>query len=115
MLLLKNIEALLKVLKQQAKKYQKLPTIGRSHGIFAEPTSFGLKFLGWHAEWSRNLERLRNALEGCRFGKLSGAVGASPHFGPGFEERVLKKLGLQREPVSTQIIPRDRHAEFLSV
>jgi adenylosuccinate lyase len=110
-----EIVRLIRVLEKQAIRFQKLPTIGRSHGIFAEPTSFGLKFLGWHAEWERNLVRFDRALENLRFGKLSGAVGVNPHWGPVFEERVLKSLGLQREPVSTQVIPRDRHAEFMMV
>jgi adenylosuccinate lyase len=113
-LLLKDIEGLLKVLKQQAKKYQKLPTMGRSHGIFAEPTSCGLKFLGWHAEWERNHRRLKAAVDNLAYGKLSGAVGVNAHWAPAFEEKVLKTLGLKRETVSTQVIPRDRHAEFLS-
>jgi len=109
------IDKFLKTLKKAAEKYKDLPTIGRSHGIFAEPTSFGLKFLSWHCEWQRNQQRLKNSLEGMGFGKLSGAVGVNPHWGPEFEERVLKRLGLAREPVSTQVVPRDRHAEFLGV
>ncbi|MDR3608195.1 MAG: adenylosuccinate lyase [Oligoflexia bacterium] len=114
-ILRKDIEALMKTLLGRAREYRDLPTIGRSHGIFAEPTSFGLKFLGWYVEWRRNLERLDRALDGVRTGKLSGAVGANPHFGPEFERKVLARLGLRREPVSTQVVPRDRHAEFLSV
>ena len=114
-LLLEDIDILLKTLKAQAKRFKGLPTIGRSHGIFAEPTTFGLKFLGWYEEWKRARERLRRALDGLRFGKLSGAVGVSAHWGPEFEERVLGGLGLLREPVSTQIIPRDRHAELMTV
>jgi len=109
------IEALLVVLERQADRYKSLPTIGRSHGIFAEPTSFGLKFLGWSCEWRRNLTRLNAALAGTRFGKLSGAVGVNPHYGPEFETKVLARLGLEREPVSTQVVPRDRHAELLMV
>ncbi len=110
-----KVENLLKILKKSAEKYKDLPTIGRSHGIFAEPTSFGLKFLGWYCEWQRNLERLETALEGIRFGKLSGAVGVNAHWKPEFEEKILKSLGLKREWVSTQVIPRDRHAELMSV
>ncbi len=106
---------LLKTLKGKALKYQDLPTIGRSHGIYAEPTSFGLKFLGWYAEQKRNLERLERALEGTCYGKLSGAVGVNAHFSPSLEKNILNKIGLKREPVSTQVIPRDRHAELLSV
>ncbi len=73
-----------------------------------------MKFLGWYTEWQRNLERLEKALDGVRVGQLSGAVGVNPHWGPAFEEKVLKRLGLKREKVSTQVIPRDRHAELLS-
>lgn len=113
-ILLKDVDALLATLKSQAKKFRNLPTIGRSHGIFAEPTSFGLKFLGWYEEWKRNRERLARAIEGLRVGKLSGAVGVNAHWSPQFEERVLKNLDLKRESVSTQVIPRDRHAEFFS-
>lgn len=113
--LLTQIDELLAVLKKQSLKYRDLPTIGRSHGIFAEPTSFGLKYLGWYSEWTRNRARLQQAMEQIRFGKLSGAVGVNAHVSPQFEEKVLKHLGLKREPVSTQVIPRDRHAEFLSV
>jgi adenylosuccinate lyase len=111
-ILVADIDAILKTLKSQAKNFQKLPTIGRSHGIFAEPTAFGLKFLGWYEEWKRNRTRLKNALDQLSFGKLSGAVGVNAHWSPAFEEKVLKSLDLSREPVSTQVIPRDRHAEF---
>lgn len=112
-LLCKAIDELLNSLNKLAHKYRKLPTIGRSHGIFAEPTSFGLKFLGWYSEWTRNRERLLGALEEMRFGKLSGAVGVCPHWGIDFEEKVLGQLGLNREPVSTQVIPRDRHSNWI--
>lgn len=114
-ILRRDIELLLKTLKKQAIRYRELATIGRSHGIFAEPTSFGLKFLGWYCEWERNLNRLDRALEGMRVGKLSGAVGVNAHWGPAFERKVLARLGLKREEVSTQVIPRDRHAELMSV
>lgn len=110
-----DIRMLLGTLKTLAKKYQHLPTIGRSHGMFAEPTSFGLKFLGWYCEWQRNLERLTHAKLGICVGKLSGAVGVNAHWSPAFEKKVLAKLNLKRESVSTQVIPRDRHAEVLSV
>ncbi len=111
----RDIVALMKTLLARAREFRDVPTIGRSHGIFAEPTSFGLKFLGWYVEWQRNLERFDRAIEGVRTGKLSGAVGVNPHFGPDFERKVLSRLDLEREPVSTQVVPRDRHAEFLSV
>jgi len=110
-----DLKDLQKILKKQAKVYQKLPTIGRTHGIFAEPTSFGLKFLSWYTECSRNLKRLQQAMEGMRVGKLSGAVGVCAHWSPRFESTVLKRLKLKREEVSTQVIPRDRHAEVLTV
>jgi len=113
--LLKDYDRLLAVLKTRAARHRKLATIGRSHGIFAEPTSFGLKFLSWQAEWKRNRARLERALEGLRVGKLSGAVGVNAHWDPAFEERVLASLGLEREEVSTQVIPRDRHAELFSM
>ncbi|OFZ20567.1 MAG: adenylosuccinate lyase [Bdellovibrionales bacterium GWB1_55_8] len=108
-----DILELLSSLGRLADRYRDLPTIGRSHGISAEPTSFGLKFLGWEAEWRRNLERVDQAIRQLRFGKLSGAVGVNAHWDPGFEERVLARLDLLREPVSTQVIPRDRHAGLL--
>ncbi len=114
-ILLADLDCLLKTLKKLAEKYKKIPTIGRSHGIFAEPTSFGLKFLSWFSEWERNRARLLASLEGMRVGKLSGAVGVNPHWNPEFEEKVLKTLNLKRETVSTQVIPRDRHAEFMTV
>ena len=114
-LIREDIVQLLKTLKTLAIRYKSLPTIGRSHGISAEPTSFGLKFLSWHSEWKRNLERLDFALEDIRVGKLSGAVGVNPHWGPTFEKNVLKRLSLKREEVSTQVIPRDRHAFLLNV
>ncbi len=111
-LLLGEIEALVTKLEIRAGEFQKLATIGRTHGMFAEPTIFGLKFLSWMAEWQRNRSRLAHAVDGLRFGKLSGAVGAASHWSPQEEARILDHLGLRAEPVSTQVIPRDRHAEF---
>ncbi len=113
--LLAGVDIFLKTLKKNAEKFKDLPTIGRSHGIFAEPTSFGLKFLSWYCEWQRNRDRLVCSLERMRVGKLSGTVGVNPHWSPDFEQRVLEKLNLRREEVSTQVIPRDRHAELMSV
>ncbi len=113
-LLLAGIDSLIRELLKLARAHRKTATIGRSHGIFAEPTSFGLKFLGQAVEWTRNRERLERAREGLRYGKLSGAVGVNAHWDPAFESRVLKSLGLKREPVSTQVVPRDRHAEFMN-
>ncbi|MCC7440997.1 MAG: adenylosuccinate lyase [Bdellovibrionales bacterium] len=112
-LLLEGVDAVVTELAKKAKAHQKLPTLGRSHGIAAEPTAFGLKFLGWACEFQRARARLERAVAGMKFGKLSGAVGVNAHWSPDFEERVLSKLGLSREPVSTQVIPRDRYAEFM--
>lgn len=109
----KGLKALLQALKKIANRYQMTPTIGRSHGMFAEPTSFGLKFLGFYAEIARDFDRMKRAIEGARYGKLSGAVGVMPHWNSAFEISVLKHLGLKPEPVATQVIPRDRHAEVL--
>ncbi|MEK6705696.1 MAG: adenylosuccinate lyase [Candidatus Poribacteria bacterium] len=114
-LLLKEVEALLAILWKLAIRYRDLPTIGRSHGMFAEPTSFGLKFLGWHCEWTRNKRRLENVIKQMCYGKLAGAVGVNSHWDPDTEMRILSRLGLEREPVSTQVIPRDRHADFMNV
>jgi len=114
-ILLDDVDSVIKTLGSLALKTKNLPTIGRSHGISAEPTSFGLKFLGFAEEWKRNKRRLKDAIENLRVGKFSGTVGVSPHWSPQVESRMLKTLGLRREWVSTQVIPRDRHAEFFSV
>lgn len=113
-LLLADIEKLLATLKRLALKYKNLPAMGRSHGISAEPVAFGLRFLSWYTEWKRNHERLTSALEDVSYGKLSGAVGVCAHWNPGFETRVLKRLGLYAEPMSSQVVPRDRVAHFMS-
>ncbi len=86
--------------------------VGRTHGIHAEPTTFGLKALVWYAEAGRNIERLKRAREGVRVGKISGAVGTFAHVDPDVEEEVCRLLGLEAAPVSTQIVQRDRHAEL---
>lgn len=113
-LILKALDELITILRQRATEFKDLPTIGRSHGIFAEPTSFGLKFLGWYREALRNRRRLKRSLAGMKYGKLSGTVGVNNHWDPFVETAALKRLGLKREKVSTQVLPRDRHAEFLS-
>jgi adenylosuccinate lyase len=112
---LSALDGLRAALKQQALKTKKTATIGRSHGMHAEPTAFGLKFLGAYAEMTRNRHRIARALEQLRVGKLSGAVGSNPHFGVTREKKILRALGLKREPVSTQVLPRDRHAELMSM
>ncbi len=87
--------------------------IGRSHGVHAEPMTFGLKFALWYEDMKRNLARIRRARETISVGKLSGAVGTFSNVPPAVEEKVCKKLGLKTEPVSTQVVQRDRHAEYL--
>jgi len=106
--------ALLAVLKRRAIEFKQTPTIGRTHGIHAEPTTFGLKLLNWYAEMERNLARFDAAAEDMRVGKLSGAVGTFGHLKPEHEERICARLGLKPAPVATQVIQRDRHAAYIS-
>ncbi len=113
-LLLKDLEDLRDVLARRAKEFKKTVMIGRSHGIHAEPTTFGLKLALWFDETRRNIQRLRNAVETISFGQISGAVGTYEHLSPNVEEYVCKKLGLRPAPVSTQILQRDRHAEYMT-
>jgi len=110
----KGLLALLEVLKRRAIEFKHTPTIGRTHGIHAEPTTFGLKILNWYAEMQRNLMRFDAAAEDMRVGKLSGAVGTFGHLSPEHEERICARLGLKPAPVTTQVIQRDRHAAFIS-
>ena len=110
----KGIVDFLEVLKRRAIEFKHTPTIGRTHGINAEPTTFGLKLLNWYAEMQRNLERFDAAAEGMRVGKLSGAVGTFGHLNPEHEERICANLGLKPAPVATQVIQRDRHAAYIS-
>lgn len=112
-LILKKIDALLDVLKRRAFEFKSTPQVGRTHGIHAEPTSFGLTFALWFDEMRRNHERLRKARETVAVGKISGAVGAFAHLDPEVEEKVCARLGLKAAPVSTQIIQRDNYAEYL--
>jgi adenylosuccinate lyase len=102
------------VLKRRALEFKHTPTIGRTHGIHAEPTTFGLKLLNWYAEMERNLARFDAAAEDMRVGKLSGAVGTFGHLKPKHEERICARLGLKPAPVATQVIQRDRHAAYIS-
>ena len=102
-------------LRRLARTHKDTVTIGRTHGVHAEPTSFGVKLAGWHAEVLRSVERVRAARETARRGKLSGAVGNFAHTSPAWEAEALRRLGLKPEPVATQVIPRDRHAEVLGV
>ena len=112
-ILLAKIDALLPVLKRRAYEFKETPQIGRTHGIHAEPTSFGLVWALWYSETQRNRERLERAKEAISVGKISGAVGAFAHLSPDVEERVCAKLGLKAANVSTQVIQRDRYAEYL--
>ncbi len=112
-LLLKRVETLMDVLERRAVEFKHTPQIGRTHGIHAEPTSFGLTLALWYDEMRRNRERLRRAREAMAVGKISGAVGTVALLDPEVEERVCARLSLKPAPVSTQIIQRDRYAEYL--
>jgi adenylosuccinate lyase len=113
-LIREGIGSLLAVLKRRAIEFKHTPTIGRTHGIHAEPTTFGLKLLNWYAEMERNLARFDAAAEDMRVGKLSGAVGTFGHLKPEHEERICAALGLKPAPVATQVIQRDRHAAYIA-
>jgi adenylosuccinate lyase len=112
-ILLPKIDALLEVLKRRAFEFKDTPQIGRTHGIHAEPTSFGLVWALWYSEFQRNRERLLKAKKQVSVGKISGAVGAFAHLAPDVEERVCARLGIKAADVSTQVIQRDRYAEYL--
>ncbi len=112
-IILADIERLLKILAKRAKEFKYTLQIGRTHGVHAEPITFGLKLALWYEEMKRNRERLKRAIEVVSVGKVSGAVGTFEHLSPKVEEYVCKKLGLKPAPISTQIIQRDRHAEYL--
>jgi adenylosuccinate lyase len=102
------------ILRQRALEFKHTPTIGRTHGIHAEPTTFGLKLLNWYAEIRRDLVRFDASAEDMRVGKLSGAVGTFGHLKPQHEESICAKLGLRAAPVATQVIQRDRHASYIA-
>jgi adenylosuccinate lyase len=109
-----DLADLMAVLRRRALEFKHTPTIGRTHGIHAEPTTFGLKLLNWYAEMERNLARFDAAAEDMRVGKLSGAVGTFGHLKPEHEERICARLGLKPAAVATQVIQRDRHAAYIS-
>jgi adenylosuccinate lyase len=111
-ILLTDLDALLAALKRRACEHKYTPTVGRSHGIHAEPTTFGLKLAGHYAEFARNRARLAVARREVATCKISGAVGTFANVDPAVEAHVAEKLGLEPEPISTQVIPRDRHAQF---
>ncbi|MFH1330932.1 MAG: adenylosuccinate lyase [Actinomycetota bacterium] len=113
-LLAGRLAALFEVLKQRALEHRDTLMVGRTHGMWAEPTTFGLELAGWAFEVQRNHERLRRATAAVAVGKVSGAVGTYAHVPPSVEAFVCERLGLGVEPASTQVVARDRHAEFLS-
>jgi adenylosuccinate lyase len=108
-----DLERFSEVLRQRAFEFKDTPQIGRTHGVHAEPITFGLKIALWYAENRRNLERFRAAARGLSVGKISGAVGNCSHLGPEMEEKICRRLGLEAAPVSSQVLERDRHAHFL--
>ena len=112
--LLAGLDRLLDVVKAQAERYKRLPMIGRTHGIHAEPITLGLKLAHWWAELARDRDRLARAREEVAYGKLSGAVGTFAHLRPEIEAYVCARLGLTPEPLATQVVPRDRHAVFFT-
>ena len=113
-IILKDIDDLLKVLKNKALKYKKTVCIGRSHGVHAEPTTFGLKLASFYEEFKRNKKRMKSAIDEISTCAISGAVGTFANIDPKIESYVARKLKLKVEPISTQIIPRDRHAYYFS-
>ena len=113
--ILKDLDKILKVLKRQARRYKFSPCMGRSHGIHAEPITFGLKLASFYEEFKRNRKRLIDAIDEISTCAISGAVGTFANINPNVEKYVAKKLNLKVEPISTQVIPRDRHAFYFSV
>jgi adenylosuccinate lyase len=113
-LILKDLDGLAAAISARAFEHRHTPMIGRTHGVHAEPMTFGLKLALWHAEVGRDIERVRRAREVVSFGKLSGAVGTFAHLPPSIEADVCQRLGLRPAPVASQVIQRDRHAELMS-
>ncbi len=114
-IILQDLEKLQEVLKRRALEFKHTPIIGRTHGIHAEPTTFGLKLANWYAEVVRDARRFERAAEEMRVGKLSGAVGTFAHLEPELEEKICRRLELEPAPISSQVIQRDRHAYYASV
>jgi adenylosuccinate lyase len=114
LLIIQETKKLAAELARLAKKYKMTPIMGRTHGVHAEPTTFGLKIAGFYGEIKRNIAKLERTLETVSYGKISGAVGTMAHLSPSIEKYVCQKMGLKPEPVSTQIIPRDRHSDYFS-
>src|SRR5687767_4396696 len=112
--ILKLLDGLMQVVRARADEHRRTPMIGRTHGVHAEPMTFGLKLALWYAELSRDVARMRRAREVVAVGQLSGAVGTFAHLPPSIEADACHRLGLEPAPVSSQVIQRDRHAELLS-
>ncbi|MGP9039899.1 adenylosuccinate lyase [Cytobacillus kochii] len=113
-ILLKDLERFVEILKVKAKEHKNTVMMGRTHGVHAEPTTFGLKMALWYEEMKRNLARFKEAAAGVEFGKISGAVGTYANIDPFVEQYVCEKLGIQPAPISTQTLQRDRHAHYMS-
>jgi adenylosuccinate lyase len=113
-ILQKDIERFINILAEKAKEHKHTVMMGRTHGVHAEPTTFGLKLALWHEEMKRNLERFKHVAEGVQFGKISGAVGTYANIDPFVEQYVCEKLGITAAPISTQTLQRDRHAAYMS-
>ena len=113
-LIVRGVAALMEAVRRRAEEHRRTPMIGRTHGVHAEPMTFGLKLALWYAELQRDLDRVLRAREVVSVGKISGAVGTFAHLDPSIEARVCRRLGLAAAPVSSQVIQRDRHAELLS-
>jgi adenylosuccinate lyase len=113
-IILANLAALSEAVKDRAEEHRHTPMIGRTHGVHAEPMTFGLKLALWYAELSRGILRMRRAREAVRVGKVSGAVGTFAHLDPDIEAAVCRRLGLEPAPISSQVIQRDRHAELMT-
>lgn len=113
-IILRDLENFIDILKEKAKEHKYTVMMGRTHGVHAEPTTFGLKMALWYEEMKRNLERFKQAAAGVEFGKISGAVGTYANIDPFVERYVCEKLGLQPAPISTQTLQRDRHANYMA-
>ena len=109
-----DLERLAEVLKRRAWEFKDTPQIGRTHGVHAEPITFGFKLANWYSETQRNIERFKAAAEGMRVGKFSGAVGTFAHLSPELEEKICARLGLKAADISSQVIQRDRHANYVA-
>lgn len=110
----KDLNKFVEVLAEKAKAHKHTIMMGRTHGVHAEPTTFGLKLALWYEEMKRNVKRFEDAAEGIEFGKLSGAVGTYANIDPFVEQYVCEKLGIQPAPISTQTLQRDRHAHYIA-